>query len=91
MYIKRNKNKNVDRITMLVGMCMPLVTIPQFYDVWFSRRTNGVSLVTWSFFTLQAGIFGVFALRHKERPLVITYIPLFFIELGIVIGLLYYR
>jgi hypothetical protein len=50
-----------------------------------------VSLVTWAFFTLQAGIFGWFALRHKEKPLIVTYIPLFFIELGIVIGLLYYR
>jgi hypothetical protein len=57
----------------------------------FKITADGVSLVTWSFFTLQAGIFAVLALRHKERPLVITYIPLFVIELGIVIGLLYYR
>jgi hypothetical protein len=50
-----------------------------------------VSLLTWAFFTFQAGIFGWFALRHKEKPLIVTYIPLFFIELGIVIGLVYYR
>jgi len=91
MYIKRNKNKNVDRITMIVGMCMPLVTIPQLYDIWSSKRTQGVSLLTWAFFTLQAAIFSWFAIRHKEKPLIITYIPLFLIEVGIVVGLIIRR
>ena len=78
-------------MTMAIGMCMPLVTLPQFYDVWVNQQSKGVSLLTWTFFTIQAGIFGLFAIRHRERPLVITYIPLFFIELGIVIGLLYHH
>jgi len=67
---------------------MPIVTLPQLYTVLTSNDLKGVSLITWSFYTLQAGIFAVFSIKHNERPLVITYIPLFVIEFGIVIGLL---
>lgn len=88
MYVKKIKNKNLDAITTLVGICMPIVTLPQLYTVLTADNLEGVSLITWSFYTLQAGVFAVFSIKHKEKPLVITYIPLFIIELGIVISLL---
>jgi len=88
MYVRKNKNKNLDKVTMVIGICMPLVTLPQLYSVITTNDLRGVSLITWSFYTLQAGVFAVFGVRHKEKPLIITYIPLFFIELGIVIGLI---
>lgn len=91
MYIKRNKNKNVDRITLIVGTCLPLVTLPQLYTILHTKHSQNISLLTWSFFTLQAGIFAWFAIRHKEKPLIITYVPLFIIELAIVGGIIYYR
>ena len=91
MYVKRNKNKKVDRITMIVGMCLPLVTIPQLYTVLKTKQSQNISLLTWSFFTLQAGIFAWFAIKHKEKPLIITYIPLFLIELSLVVAIIYYR
>ena len=89
MYIKRNKNKNVDRVTLIVGMCLPLVTLPQLYTILKTKQSQNISLLTWAFFTIQAGIFAWFAIKHKEKPLIITYIPLFIIELGIVIGIIY--
>ena len=88
MYVQKNKNKKLDKLTTIIGIGMPLVTLPQLYDVLTAPHLEGVSIVTWSFFTLQAGIFAIFSIKHKEKPLVITYIPLFFIELGIVITLL---
>lgn len=88
MIIKRNKNKNVDRITLIIGLCLPIVSLPQLYDVWISKQTKGVSLITWSFFAVQAAIFAWFAIRHKEKPLIFTYVPLCIVELAIVIGVI---
>lgn len=88
MYLRKNKNKKLDRLTTVVGICMPIVTLPQLYSVLTTNNLHGVSLTTWSFFTLQAGVFAVFSIKHHEKPLIITYIPLFVIELGIVIGIL---
>jgi uncharacterized protein with PQ loop repeat len=78
-------------MTTVVGVCMPFVTLPQLYSVLTAHNLQGVSLVTWSFYTLQAGTFAIFSLRHKEKPLIITYIPLFIIETWIVAVLLYRR
>jgi len=83
------ENKNLDKLTTIVGVCMPIVTIPQLYTVLTADNLHGVSLITWSFYMIQAGIFAVFGVKHKEKPLVVTYIPLFIIELGIVLGLLF--
>ena len=88
MYVRKSKNKNLDKLTTVVGICMPIVTLPQLYSVVKASDLRGVSLITWSFYALQAGIFAIFSIKHKEKPLVITYIPLFIIELGIVVALL---
>lgn len=91
MYTTKGKNKNLDKLTMFIGICMPLVTLPQLYTVLTSSNLQGVSLITWIFYTIQAGIFAVFGVKHREKPLVITYIPLFIVELGLVVGLIAHR
>lgn len=91
MYTTKGKNKKVDRITMLIGICMPLITLPQLFSVWRADNLEGVSLITWSFFALQAGVFAIFGIKHKEKPLIVTYIPLFIVEFSIAIGLIFRR
>lgn len=88
MYTRKNKNKSIDRLTTVIGICMPIVTLPQLYSVLTTTNLQGVSLITWSFYALQAGIFAIFGIKHKETPLIITYVPLFLIELVIVIALI---
>ncbi len=88
MYVTKSKNKKIDRATAIIGICMPIITLPQLYSIWKADSLQGVSLVTWAFFTLQAGTFAIFGIKHKEKPLIITYVPLFIVELGIVIGIL---
>ena len=83
----KNKTKNLDRVTLLIGLCMPIVTLPQLYSVIKASNIHGVSFITWLFYTVQAGIFALFAVKHKERPLIFTYAPLFLIEVGIVVVL----
>jgi uncharacterized protein with PQ loop repeat len=87
MYTTKGKNKKLDRWTMIIGLCVPLVTLPQLYTVLTASNLQGVSLFTWLFYTVQAALFAFFGIKHKEKPLIFTYIPLFFVQLGIVLAI----
>lgn len=67
---------------------MPILTLPQAYSVLVDRQTAGVSLITWSFYLLSSTLFAVFGVIHKEKLLMVTYIPFVIVELAIVVGLL---
>ena len=84
----KNQNKQIDTITTVIGLGMPIVSFAQLYSVMTVSDISSVSLVTWAYFTFQAGIFAVFSIKHRQKPLIITYIPLFVIQLGIVITIL---
>lgn len=91
MYTTKGQNKKLDKATMLIGLCVPIVTLPQLYAVLTAPNLQGVSFSTWSLYCLQAGVFAVFGIKHREKPLIYTYIPLFVVQLGIVITLLVRR
>lgn len=73
---------------MLIGLGMPIVSIPQLITALTTSDVHSISLITWAYFTFQAGVFAIFSIKHKEKPLVITYIPLFVIQLAIVVTIL---
>ena len=78
----------MDRLTYAVGLLLPVMTLPQAYDVWASHDVGGVSVLTWSLYAGVSLIFVMFGFRHKERLLVVTYLPMFVVELVIIMGLL---
>lgn len=85
---QKTKNAQIDKITTVIGLGLPIVTLPQLYAVLTSDDISGVSVITWGYFTIQAAIFALFSIKHKEKPLVMTYIPLLVIQAGIVVTLI---
>jgi uncharacterized protein with PQ loop repeat len=83
-----NENKRIDRLTTIIGLGMPLVSVPQLYAALTTNDIQSISLITWAYFTFQAGVFAIFSIKHKQKPLILTYIPLFIIQLGIVVTIL---
>jgi uncharacterized protein with PQ loop repeat len=88
--IKNTKNKNLDRLTYIVGIALPISTIPQAYTIIIDKQTAGVSLFTWGFYLLSSSLFAIYGFKHKEKLLIATYTPFVVVELIIVIGLLMY-
>lgn len=86
--VKKHKNKTLDRLATLVAIAMPILTIPQLYKVVFLKETAGVSLLSWSAYAVISVVFVIFGVVHKEKLLMVAYIPMSMIELGIVIGLI---
>lgn len=79
------------RLTFFAGgIAMPLLTLPQLYTIWATQQTAGVSMATWLCYTLISLIFFIFGLQNRQKLLMVTYFPMFVIELFIVIGLVVY-
>lgn len=88
--VKKHKNLVLDRLTYATGIALPLLTIPQAYTILIDKQVEGVSLLTWSFYLLASVLFAVFGIIHKEKLLIITYVPFVAVEALIVAGLIIY-
>ncbi len=86
--VKKHENKTLDQLTFVTGILLPLLTIPQAYTIVVDKQTAGVSLLTWTFYLFASTLFAVFGIIHKQRLLIVTYVPFTIIELIIVVGLL---
>lgn len=84
----KHDNKALDTLTYVIGPLIPLATLPQVYNVLVAKETQGVSLITWGFYLFSSALFAVFGIKHKEKLLIITYVPFVVIETLIVFGIL---
>ena len=81
----------VDEAAYVVGIVTPLFSIPQLYEIWHNHSAVGVSLSTWTVFTLSSVFWLFYGILHGERPIIISQILWFFLQLAIVVGIVIYR
>lgn len=84
----KGNDKAVHWLVYIAGIAAPIITIPQLLKIWVDGDTTGISLFTWAAFTVIAAVFAIYGFAHKDRPLIITYVPLTIVDVFIVIGLL---
>ncbi|XKT74333.1 MAG: hypothetical protein ACJKTH_03185 [Patescibacteria group bacterium UBA2163] len=82
--------RGLDYLMMLFGFIIAFGTIPQAWIIWSTQDASNLSLVTWSIFTLNAMVYFVYALVHKEYPILFGSSFLIFIDAFIVLGILIY-
>lgn len=87
-HVHTKLDKSLDKLTYVVGVLLPIFTLPQLYNVLILGETEGVSIITWGFYLLSSTLFAVFGFIHKLKLLIITYTPFVIIELLIMIGLI---
>jgi uncharacterized protein with PQ loop repeat len=63
-----------DRVVWVVAFLGPLFTIPQIMEVWVFRETAGVSVLSWTAYTVFSGVWLVYAMFHRDRILLTNYI-----------------
>jgi len=84
---RKHKSSSLDKLTYICGVLLPISTIPQAYNILVTKESAGVSLFTWSFYLLTSSLFAAYGLVHREKLLIVTYIPFVMVELAIVVGL----
>lgn len=73
-----------------MAIAQPLSTIPQLYQIWFQKQTDGVSIATWAFYELAAIVWLVYGIKIRDRPLVLTSILWVIVQGLVVLGLIIY-
>lgn len=74
-----------------VALVAPIITIPQLLLIWTEHKTAGVSLITWTAFTVLSGIWLIYGMVEKQKPMILTQSFLFVIDMGVVIGVCWFR
>ncbi len=90
---KRTKKTKdpLDKIVYFFAFAAPIFELPQLYTIYSEHSAKNVSLITWGFFSLASFIWLLYAIRHKLKPVVISYFLFFVIESMTFGGILHYR
>ena len=84
---KKTRKSGIDYLVYLAGIIGPLLTLPQIYSIWIENQ-KGVSLITWIAYLFASLIWVVYAIKHKDKPLMIAELTWVILEVFIVVGLL---
>lgn len=76
---KQHKAKNakrdpIDRIVYLVAFAAPAFEMPQLFTIYSRHSAKDVSAVTWGCFAIASFVWLLYAVRHKLKPLIISYL-----------------
>lgn len=80
-----------DHIMHSVAFISPIMTIPQFYDIWVHRQVAGVSLTSWTAWTVTSFLWLLYWREHHEIPILVSQILIVILNIGIVIGIILYK
>lgn len=90
-YPHPNKVKRfVDKLIYPVAIMGPVMTIPQFINVWIGKDASGVSALSWFSYSVLSIVWLIYGLLHKEKPIIITSIIWIILDALIAIGALIY-
>jgi uncharacterized protein with PQ loop repeat len=76
----------LDRIMLIVAIIGPLFAIPQIYQIFWFKDASGISIISFSFFSIFNILWIFYGIVHKDKPLLITYVLWFIVNLTIVVG-----
>lgn len=75
----------------IVALVTPVMTLPQLFLIWAQRQTAGVSIVTWGAFAAMSGVWLIYGLLHRQKPLVLSQACLFVVDFAVVLGVAIFR
>lgn len=79
-----------DVFIVVVVVVGPLTALPQLYTIFAYENVQGVSLLTWLFSAVFPIPWLIYAIVHKEKPLIISSVLWMLVSFMIVIGVMMY-
>jgi uncharacterized protein with PQ loop repeat len=80
----------LDVLVYVVGILGPLATIPQIVQIYTTHNVSGISFFTWSLYALFDIPWIIYAIAHREPPLIICYVLWFIFNSLVALGVLLY-
>lgn len=78
----------LDKLVLIISFIIPIMTLPQVYNIWFLHQAQGVSLITWGTYLCSSLIWLTYGIVHKDKYIVFANILWVMTDVFIVGGLL---
>ena len=82
--------KIVDKIILAIAIVGPISHIPQLIKIWYYKNATGVSVISWSAFSIMSFFWLIYGILHKDRPIVIMFSILTVVQAMVAIGAVLY-
>ena len=80
----------LDYVMYAVGFLAPLALLPQILQIYTTKSSIGVSLLTWVLLTIANILLTNYAMVHKDRHILFASGLMIVFQITIVVGLLIY-
>ena len=80
----------LDRLMYTVGILAPLALLPQVVQLYTTKSSAGVSLVTWILLACSNLLWLMYGIVHKDKPIIIAHALFIVMDSSIVAGVLMY-
>lgn len=78
----------IDIIIYPIGTISLLMTLPQAYEIWILGNVEGVSMMTWTAWTIISIFWVLYGIAHNARALVFMHSGWFLMNGLVALGLL---
>jgi MtN3 and saliva related transmembrane protein len=80
-----------DRLIYIAAIVSPLALIPQITKIFTTHEVGGLSLTTWIILSVINIVWLTYGINHRERPIILTNLLSFALNIITVAGILLYR
>lgn len=84
------KLRAIDRLMYVVGFLAPLALLPQIVQIYSTKSSAGVSLLTWVLLAISSILWTVYGALHKDKHILFASGFMIVFHLTIIVGLLIY-
>ena len=78
----------IDHLIIFSGPLIPIAVFIQAYNIWVLDKGEGLSIITWLLLLFAACTMAIYAIYHRTKPLMFTYIPLVIADSLVVAGII---
>jgi len=81
----------IDTLVNVAAVVHPLTALPQLITIYSSHIVTGISLWTWVGFLLIGLVFLVYGIVHHIKPIILTQVLWFVVDLLVITGIVLYQ
>jgi MtN3 and saliva related transmembrane protein len=87
---KHQRKSFIDKFIYVVAITAPLATLPQLIIIFSSHNAQGVSISSWTLYTIFAAVWLWYGVHIKKKPMVVAQALFLLTDLAVVIGAFLY-
>lgn len=66
--------QGLDKLTLIVGVIQPLMTLPQIITVYQQGDSSQVALATWAAYDIASVVLLLYGIKHNLKPIIFAQI-----------------